>query len=139
MELYFTFLSPFDEKSILRPDDVHYLYYDVVRLNEMRIELVDWEKDIIPILEDYNAIIENVDVVPGSDLDSNEAYFIVSSSESTVTSLIRHIRNAFSHYRIKRIGEEFYINDGDKMKGRIDVKLLKQITRTIWEIINNVK
>lgn len=139
MELDFTILTLLNEKGVLSQCDVYYFYYDVLRLNEMRIECVDWEKDIVSIIEKYNAKIKYVETLPEAEPSSNEVYFVVSSSESIVVSLLRHIRNAFSHYRIRRIGEEFYINDRDKMKGRIDEKFLKKITETIWDIINSSK
>ena len=98
------------ELGVLNGDDLIFFYYDIGLDNLQGWPAAyDWDK----VLEEFK---DRVDItacaksdIPAQ-LEDNKIRFTVSSQDSgsEASAFFRHLRNAFSHYRITRQGDWFF-------------------------------
>lgn len=123
------------ELGVLNGDDLIFFYYDIGLDNLQGWPAAyDWDK----VLEEFK---DRVDIaacaksdIPAQ-IEDNKIRFTVSSQDSgsEASAFFRHLRNAFSHYRITRQGDWFFITDYNEkskpmyksMYGKISSSLLK--------------
>lgn len=131
------------ENGVLNGDDLIFFYYDIGLDN-----LQGW-----PLAYDWDIVIEEfkgqIDVascdkadIP-DDLQDNQIRFTVSADKSSdndskSSAFFRHLRNAFSHYKVSRQGDWFYLTDHSgkekSMHGKINVELLKKFCFRFFDI-----
>lgn len=122
--------------GILSPEDVAFFYYDV-GMDHLQSwpKVYDWNQIVDKFKGTVEFIVCKPEEIP-TKVPENTIYFATSSERETddgITSaaFFRHLRNAFSHYRICRLNDVFYLSDSNEkactMNGQIEVKLLKKI------------
>ncbi|MBD5280417.1 MAG: hypothetical protein HDS35_07735 [Bacteroides sp.] len=128
--------------SFLYPEDLKFFYYDINFAKDCGIfEEDSWEK----VMKEFS---EKVDInvcarkeIP-EDVNSNTLRFTKKSYENEIAALFRHLRNAFAHHRIHRMGEAFFIEDKYRaqttMIGRIECELLMDICLRFLDIHQDI-
>ncbi len=123
------------QNVVLNGEDLKFFYYE--------IGLDHFQG--IPSVDDWDAVIGRfkgqleIEVCNASQIASepspNKIQFTVSNSKkhddgSRAAAFFRHLRNAFSHYRIVREGENFAMTDAENgkttMRGLVNAELLKE-------------
>ena len=118
--------------SFLYPEDLKFFYYDINFAKDCGIlEEDSWEKVMKEFNEKTDITVCEKIVIP-SEVLPNTIRFTKRNNELEIDAFFRHLRNAFAHYRIHRIGDSFYIEDRNRRHnitaiGKIECKLLKEI------------
>lgn len=104
---------------------IAYEWDDVVQEFQTKIDIEICENDKMPDHFNENTIRFSI-----GDDDKN----------STATSFFRHLRNAFSHYRVTREGDDYvFIDKNDKnkkitMRGKINACLFKEFCFRFFDL-----
>lgn len=123
--------------GLLNPEDLNFFYYDVSRNSlDGWASCCEWNCDIEDFIKGNKLRIEVCDAkyIPGS-VDSGTILFTIDpmDSGSKADALLRHLRNAFSHFRINRNGDNYIMSDYSNginkhtMRGYINADLLKTL------------
>lgn len=131
-ELNFACLED-SSNGVLSPDDLHFFYYDIGIDNESCMPVLYEENEEVKRYIDSKHL--TIEIVERSNLptDFQDGVIMFTTNgcdKSKIDALFRHLRNAFSHYHIKRQGEYFLMNDyyydkkgnGMSMIGKIKCK-----------------
>lgn len=129
-------LSKPSELGVLTDRDLHFFYYDIgtEHLQGSAI-LYDWDIVVKEFDGKLDIKLCNQDKIPEK-VSLNQIRFTVESNpesddKSVSIAFFRHLRNAFSHYKIVREGNNYRMLDKNEknskvtMRGFIDVKLLQ--------------
>ena len=120
--------------GILNGDDLRFFYYDIGT-----DDLQGWPDgyDWNLVISKFSGIIDiascDNNQIPSSFKDNFIRFSIDQQKDngSITSAFFRHLRNAFSHYRIIRVGKWYEITDvsGSKfsMRGKIEADLLKEL------------
>ena len=126
--------------GILNGDDLKFFYYDIGEDNlQGWPDVYDWNK----VISKFHEIID-IDVCDNSNIPpefkDNYIRFSIDQQKdngSIASAFFRHLRNAFSHYRIIRVGKWYEITDinGNKysMRGKIEADLLKEFCFNLFD------
>lgn len=138
----FTF-KEYYETGVLNGDDLIFFYHDV-GLDNLQgwPEVYDWDA----IVKEFDGILD-IGTCSSAQITSeavqNKIRFTVSENKdsdngSKSAAFFRHLRNAFSHYRISHVGENYLLTDyGDKnmtMRGLVNAELLKKFCFRFFEM-----
>lgn len=136
-------ISDHYENGVLNGDDLTFFYYDI-GLDNLQGRPLAYDWDIL--IEEFKSQIDvascDMADIP-EDLLDNQIRFTVSAEKNSDNSskacaFFRHLRNAFSHYRVSRQGEWFFLTDysgNDKsMHGKIKAELLKKFCFRFFDI-----
>lgn len=122
------------EVGRLDPLDLKFFYYDIGLYNFEEMPLLnDWAKIHSSFQDKIKAIPLYSNEEIEKDFIDNQIKFRVAhdyDKGNEVIAFFRHLRNAFSHYSIVKVGEWLLITDKNSagvltMRGKIDIKLLK--------------
>ena len=122
------------ERGILSGDDLVFFYYDI-GIDHLSgwPSVYEWSSVVNKYRNDLDVEACDSNLIPEK-FEDNKIRFNVSDStdsdnNSEAAAFFRHLRNAFSHYRISRDKEWFDILDKSKgkitMRGRVKADLLK--------------
>lgn len=132
------------QNGVLNNDDLNFFYYDIgLESMQGRLILADWD-EVVKEFECRVDIASCTDNIPNEDnMKDNTIRFSVSSFQnsdngSLSSAFFRHLRNAFAHYRIRRVGDFFLICDKSEkgkntMCGKINADLLKEFCFKFFE------
>ena len=136
--------------GILYGDDLSFFYHDIGRDKLQGLpDVYAWNS----VVSNYQGIIDigicNNANIPEEYKDNFMRFSVDMQKDngSTVSAFFRHLKNAFSHHRIVRIGEWYEItdknlNDDLTFRGRIRADLLKELCFKFFEqreeIINSI-
>lgn len=127
-----------DSTGRLSPDDVKFFYYDVCFPREDSVsKMVKWDDEIVTFVKEHSITIGSMEELPSNyDWEEDSLYLDVDKKQDDnfAQSLLRHLRNGFSHFRITVSGDVFQLEDKSKdgenktmkttMKGAIKKELL---------------
>ncbi len=153
MDYNFTF--PEEATGYLSPDNVHFFYYTIAKIElEKEACLYEWNDEIINYLNAKGIIIEekNQGDIP-TYYEKDKILFTIGKKvdgvkESKSMAFIRHLRNAFAHYHISEFNDYFLIKDCKNdsspdeeltLIGKIKVKDLKEICFILQSNVENYK
>lgn len=137
----FDFSIPdFRPNGYLKGNDLRFFYYDI-GLENLQGNPIGYEWETI--LEDFHnqfgldIQICRKSVIP-TIINLNAIRLTIGDKESESEAFFRHLRNAFSHYRVARVNDEYHIKDIDKqydvtMIGRVKVDVLQQFCFRLHE------
>lgn len=125
--------------GILRPDDLHFFYYDI-GLNDLeRTPIIYTLDDKIRTFLDSKGITldpqrNSRNTILPRYIEKDKMSFLYNTNETAEEAFFRHLRNAFAHYRISRNGDYFEMMDinprnAEKvtMIGNVNCENLKEI------------
>lgn len=128
----------------LGPEDLQLFYYDIGLDNESNLKNgYQWNGDVENYLKNNNTVIDTAsrEEIP-SDFVDNQILFTMcdKDEDNKVVALFRHLRNAFSHYRIGYSCDCFCMEDYKDnkkshltMRGKIDRKIFKGLMELFFE------
>ena len=136
-------------RGYLNYEDLSFFYYDIGLDNLAGLPNVyDWDA----VMNQFAGVIDIDSCAEGqvpNEYQQNVIRFTLCAGDngSKSSALFRHLRNAFSHYRINREGDNFTLTDqisgGLTMRGLINAELLKKICFKFFEqrdaILNNLE
>ena len=132
MEYNFTFAEP--AAGFLSPESVSFFYY-IVAKGELEGEtaVYEWNEEIKLYLSNQGLCVKPcaVEKLP-SEFEDCKILFEKVENENEAEAFIRHLRNAFAHYRIGEYGDYYKMEDFNKQKqrtmiGKIKIEHLKQL------------
>lgn len=119
--------------GLLHGEDLVFFYYVIGQSNlECWLNACDWDA----IVSEFKGKLDIESCLKSQipkDFELNKIRFNMSESKnldncSKAAAFFRHLRNAFSHYRIGREGENYVLTDcknGITMRGLVNAELLK--------------
>lgn len=137
-------------RGLLNGEDLEFFYYCVANQSDNAlIGCINWDELVLPIVDALGVRIEFISkdnsnaksmLLCNDDVfcHQNTLFLSVSdNNEPKTVTLFRHLRNAFSHYRITHFGDLYILSDINRneelsMKGSIEINKLREI---ICEII----
>ena len=137
------FKFPFLPASIrLNENDLKFFYYDVglEQIDNLTHIVKISDNEISTFVKKYNIIIEKVDnnETISRDLTNigiNQIVLKCMDKENEAMAIIRHLRNAFAHYRIRKNENLFFINDF--MPNQTDITMLACIEdKLLYELVH---
>jgi len=109
------FTIPADSNNgVLSPNDLRFFYYDIGLDNLSGIPVVYEEnEEANNFIISKHLTIDTVekDLLPAEYQEGSILFTTGTSDKSKMDALFRHLRNAFSHYRINRCGDYFLMKD----------------------------
>lgn len=120
------------ENGVLDPDDVKFFYYSVgIENNDSLMAVVNWS-DVEAFAKEKGINVSELQCEDDNIANGEIKLTTLSAKrENFSESLIRHLRNAFSHYRIVRIGDNYRIRDYNgqtlSMIGNVNAEALKEV------------
>lgn len=132
-----------NERGVLPKEDLCLFYYDIL-LDDLQgwPNAYDWDT----VVNEFKGRLD-IDSCESASIPAkisdNQIRFTVSSKKdldngSKAAAFFRHLRNAFSHYRINRQGEWYFLSDYSENKktmyGKINVSLLKELCFKFFDI-----
>lgn len=142
-ELYFSCLED-STGGALASDDVKLFYYDIGFDSEMKTFPYMWDDEMEEFTQKNRLVIKELQngSLPES-VSANEIYFTeYFDREDKVKvdkamAFLRHLRNAFAHYRIGISGDYYCLKDendkGTTMIGKIDKRLFQDLIKIYFE------
>jgi len=132
------------ENGVLSPEDLKFFYYNVgLENNDSLMSVVNWN-DVEPFAKDKGIKVSELKCADDN-VGNGEIKLTTLSTktEDFSEALLRHLRNAFSHYRIIRIGDNYNIRDYSgkilSMIGNVNAEALKEVVFHIIETKENFK
>lgn len=132
------------ENGVLSPEDLKFFYYNVgLENNDSLMSVVNWN-DVEPFAKDKGIKVSELKCADDN-VGNGEIKLTTLSTktEDFSEALLRHLRNAFSHYRIVRNGDNYSIRDynGKKLSmiGNVNAEALKEVVFHIIETKENFK
>lgn len=141
MKLKFSFLPACIR---LNEYDLKFFYYDVgvEQIDNLIHAVKISDNEIATFIKNHNIIIEKVDkneIISKdfTNINVNQIILKCLDNENEVMALIRHLRNAFAHYRIRKKDNIFFINDF--MPNQIDLTMLACIEdKLLYELVHQI-
>lgn len=100
--------------GLLSKEDLHFFYYDISVCVLTGVSAIfNWDVEVDEYISSKSIIVDNVDLVnvPTCYIENTVLFYVEDRKESKAMSFFRHLRNAFSHYRISRYNDEYFIKD----------------------------
>lgn len=132
MEYNFTFGE--SAIGLLSPESVHFFYYTVAKGElEGETAMYEWDEEIKSYLSNQGLCVRPCTIEElTSEFKDSKILFEKGAHENEAEAFIRHLRNAFAHYRIGEYGDSYKMEDFNKQKqrtmiGMIEIEKLKKL------------
>ena len=119
--------------GILLPEEVRLFYYDIGFDSEVNHSVsYCWDYDMDAFCLRNNLLIDECKkgFLPQT-VSENKVFLSLCEKEDKAMAFLRHLRNAFAHYRICSTGNYYCMKDVDKGKttmiGKIDKNLFHEL------------
>lgn len=138
-------LSP-SEHGLLNEADLLFFYYDIFAKNEDSItNIYEWNIEIVNYITSQGITIDVCDASQMPQYYQADKLFFTNTvlGETKSQALLRHIRNAFAHINIQRVGDYYLLKDYGSsgritMIGKVKCECLKELCSRLSKQEENV-
>jgi hypothetical protein len=124
--------------GLLSPDDVRLFYYDIAFDGEKNnLFPYVWNAEVQSYVDREEIIVEEKEKkdIPQC-FAENTIFMTVNDNEDKAMALFRHLRNAFSHYRINRNGDWLLAKDHPNGNANELTMIMKIDSKYFYNIIS---
>ncbi len=124
--------------GILSPEEVLLFYYDIGFDSEMKNSIYCWDNEMDSFCSINNLSIDECQkgLLPQV-VSENKIILSLYENEDKAMALLRHLRNAFAHYRISSSSNYYCLKDVDKgnttMIGKIDKRIFHHLIELYYK------